>query len=71
MIARSLAVLGAAFALCLAPAASGQSSQSLPPLRYEKFVLPNGLRVILHEDHSVPLATVNVDRKSTRLNSSH
>jgi zinc protease len=27
---------------------------------YTSFTLPNGLRVILHEDHSVPLVTVNV-----------
>jgi zinc protease len=27
---------------------------------YTQFALPNGLRVILHEDHSVPIATVNV-----------
>src|SRR5437773_2433213 len=27
---------------------------------YSQFTLPNGLRVILHEDHSVPVVTVNV-----------
>jgi zinc protease len=27
---------------------------------YSEFTLPNGLRVILHEDHSVPVVTVNV-----------
>ena len=26
---------------------------------YTQFTLPNGLHVILHEDHSVPIATVN------------
>src|SRR5215467_8682827 len=33
-----------------------------PPLQvnYTQFTLPNGLNVILHEDHSVPIATVNV-----------
>jgi zinc protease len=32
-----------------------------PPLavKYTQFSLPNGLRVILHEDHSVPVVTVN------------
>ena len=29
-------------------------------IAYEKVVLPNGLEVILHEDHSIPLAAVNV-----------
>src|SRR6266542_4061603 len=27
---------------------------------YTQFTLPNGLHVILHEDHTVPLVTVNV-----------
>jgi hypothetical protein len=37
-----------------------------PPLRrkielpYTQFTLPNGLRVILHEDHSVPMVSVNM-----------
>ena len=29
-------------------------------ISYEKFTLPNGLDVILHEDHSLPVAAVNV-----------
>src|SRR5688572_18019864 len=28
-------------------------------VKYTQFTLPNGLRVILHEDHSVPIVTVN------------
>src|ERR1700687_5251976 len=28
-------------------------------LPYTQFTLPNGLRVILHEDHKVPVVTVN------------
>ena len=37
-------------------------AQSSPPLQvaYTQFTLPNGLHVILHEDHSVPVVTVNV-----------
>lgn len=27
---------------------------------YEKYVLPNGMTVILHEDHSLPVASVNI-----------
>ena len=34
-------------------------AQRVPPLKYEKYTLPNGLQVILHEDKSVPLAVVN------------
>jgi len=29
-------------------------------IKYEKFTLPNGLTVILHEDHTVPIVTVNI-----------
>lgn len=29
-------------------------------IKYEKFTLPNGLTVILHEDHTIPMATVNI-----------
>jgi zinc protease len=29
-------------------------------IKYEKYVLPNGLQVILHEDHSVPLVSTNI-----------
>src|SRR5262245_46459226 len=28
-------------------------------IKYSQFTLPNGLNVILHEDHTVPIATVN------------
>src|SRR4051812_4536541 len=29
-------------------------------VKYEKYTLPNGMTVILHEDHSLPVATVNI-----------
>jgi zinc protease len=29
-------------------------------VRYTQFTLPNGLHVILHEDHTIPIVTVNV-----------
>ena len=29
-------------------------------VKYEKFTLPNGLTVILHEDHTIPVATCNI-----------
>jgi zinc protease len=43
--------------LALASSAAAQA----PPLEvtYSQFTLTNGLRVILHEDHSVPIVTVN------------
>src|SRR6185312_17044936 len=38
------------------------AQQPAPTLRvsYTQFTLPNGLHVILHEDHTVPMLTVNV-----------
>ena len=40
--------------LCSAVIACGQQ------VKVEKYVLPNGMNVILHEDHRLPRATVNI-----------
>ena len=45
------------------PAAASTSkggAPALPPIKYTQFFLPNGLRVIFHEDHSTPIVGVNV-----------
>jgi zinc protease len=43
------------------PARPAQTTQRAAlNVPYTQFTLPNGLHVILHEDHTVPLATVNV-----------
>jgi zinc protease len=49
-------------ALAMAASASAQTPGSPPKieLQYTQFTLPNGLRVILHEDHSVPMVSVNM-----------
>src|SRR3989441_7817678 len=48
----------------LIPAGSMPEAGSMPAskinVKYTEFRLPNGLTVILHEDHSVPIATVNM-----------
>ena len=49
-------VLGA-LALAVASAAGGQST---PSIEYETFTLDNGLQFVVHEDHSVPIAHVQV-----------
>ena len=36
------------------------ASEDIPEITYEKFTLPNGLRVIVHEDHKIPVVAVNV-----------
>jgi zinc protease len=40
-------------------AQSAAGSSGVPKLRFEKTTLPNGLQVILHEDHSTPIVVVN------------
>ena len=39
-------------------AARAQTSSSVRPLEYTRFVLPNGLVAILNEDHASPLVAV-------------
>ena len=46
--------------LALAASAFAQTPPPKLELKYTQFTLPNGLTVIFHEDHSVPIATVNM-----------
>jgi len=39
--------------------AGALQAQAVPKIRFEKYTLPNGLEVILHEDHSTPIVAVN------------
>jgi hypothetical protein len=56
---RLLARLFVAVGLLLAAgAAQGQASRKLE-VPYTQFSLPNGLNVILHEDHTVPMVCVD------------
>src|SRR5437879_10893608 len=67
-------------------AAAASTKIPIPDISYSKFMLANGLTVLVHEDHKAPIVAVNTwyhvgsknekpgktgDRKSTRLNSSH
>ncbi|GJG85826.1 hypothetical protein tb265_10070 [Gemmatimonadetes bacterium T265] len=56
-IRRVLALAAAALAASAPAAARAQAA--VPALRFEKYTLPNGLEVVLHEDHSVPLVAVD------------
>ncbi|HYN21955.1 MAG TPA: pitrilysin family protein [Thermoanaerobaculia bacterium] len=60
----SLLKLPAALALLLALAAQGAAAASLkvtpPELKVEEHKLANGLKVLFHEDHSVPVVNVQV-----------
>ncbi len=52
-------MIGAA-AVMTAMLVSVSAAGDLPDLKFEKYELPNGLDVILHVDHSIPMASVNV-----------
>ena len=52
-VCRSLA------AVVLFAATHAASAQEVPRIAFEKYTLPNGLEVILHEDRSVPLVAVH------------
>ncbi len=45
--------------IVLLATATSLFTQTLPEMKFEKYELPNGLDVILHEDHSIPVVTVN------------
>ncbi len=57
---RQIATLGAAFFALLPVYPSVRLSAQSLRVPYQSFTLPNGLQVLLHEDHSVPLVTVNI-----------
>jgi zinc protease len=54
-----LSALGLAACLATVPVTAQQPAAAIA-VPYQTFTLPNGLNVILHEDHTVPMITVNV-----------
>jgi zinc protease len=65
-VAKCVSTAALLFALAIAPFAN--AADTLPPakplkvpeLKYEKFVMPNGLVVLMHEDHRLPLVAVDL-----------
>lgn len=53
-------VVAACLAFLLPLSVAAQPAPAPLQLPYTQFTLPNGLHVILHEDHSVPVVSVNV-----------
>jgi zinc protease len=49
-----------ALALALTVAATSASAQSVPEIPYTRYVLRNGLTLVVHEDHKAPIVAVNV-----------
>ena len=58
MVAVCLAATGVAMAQKKSGKAEGKLK--LPELKYETYTLPNGLKVITHEDHRLPLVAVDL-----------
>ncbi len=56
----ALALLLVLALLSLPASADDRAAAGKLSVPYTQFTLPNGLRVVLHEDHSVPLVSVNV-----------
>src|SRR3954469_369596 len=50
----------AALAVLAGATAPPSPSADLPQIAFEKYTLPNGLEVILHEDHRLPQVAVDV-----------
>jgi zinc protease len=46
--------------LLAVPAVTQTEAFKVPSINFEKYTLPNGLEVILHEDHHLPLVAINV-----------
>ena len=66
-------IVAAGLAVCLAAVPTGAQQQPAPASRnitvpYQMFTLANGLTVILHEDHSVPVVSINVWYKAGSAN---
>ena len=40
--------------------ASSKENAALPAIKFSQYTLPNGLRVIMHEDHSTPIVGINL-----------
>ena len=47
-------------ALALALAAAGAGAQEIPDIPFTRYVLQNGLTLVVHEDHKAPIVAVNV-----------
>ena len=56
---RTLAAV-AALAVIPLPARADERQPQIPDLKVETYTLPNGLQVILHEDHTTPVVGVNL-----------
>ncbi len=57
MLVRTIRATAVLAALAISTPLAAQSPVDIP---YQRFVLPNGLTVVVHEDHKAPIVAVNV-----------
>jgi zinc protease len=55
-----MCILAALVLVGMGCAGIAQSPNKLPEIKYEKYTLPNGLTVLTHEDHRLPLVAVDL-----------
>jgi zinc protease len=56
---RKLLLVSIGYLVVSAVLAQPSPAQAVPKIKFEKYTLPNGLEVILHEDHSTPIVAVD------------
>ena len=54
--------------ICVGAKADDATEGRIPAIPFEKYTLDNGLDVILHEDHSIPVVAVNIWYKASSAN---
>ena len=62
LLAASLALMSVVSAAAPAPAALARAARNdiaIPDITYKKFVLKNGLTLLVHEDHKTPVVAIN------------
>ena len=56
---RNTLLVSLSYLFVVSATAASTNAQTTPRIQFEKYTLPNGLEVILHEDHSTPIVAVD------------
>ncbi len=56
---KNIGLVALGYLFSIGVTASTTDAQTTPRIQFEKYTLPNGLEVILHEDHSTPIVAVD------------
>ena len=60
LVAGVLSMSGGLPVMAVPMAAAAESAQAVPDIAYTRFTLPNGLTVVVHEDHKAPVVAVSI-----------